>query len=81
MSKTKKSMTTTRSKVIKTSLWVNDLFPYSGIFSTFSNGKTDTVNMLYMVRDTKVSTVTPMSDPPLRGQRSFFNYTRLGRVL
>ena len=26
--------------------------------------------MLYMVRDTKVSTVTPTSDPPLRGQRS-----------
>ena len=28
-----------------------------------SNGKTNTVNMLYMVRDTKVSTVTPTSDP------------------
>ena len=26
--------------------------------------------MLHMVRDTKVSTVTMTSDPPLRGQRS-----------
>ena len=44
--------------------------PYSGNFSTSSNGKTNTVIMLYMVRDTKVSTVTPTSDAPLRGQRS-----------
>ena len=44
--------------------------PYTDFFSIFSNCKTNTVNMLNIVRDTKVSTVTPPSDPPLRGQRS-----------
>ena len=47
-----------------------NFYPIDWKFSTFPNGKTDTVNMLYMVRDTKVSTVTPTSDEPLRGQRS-----------
>ena len=45
-------------------------FSIDWYFSTSSNGKTNTVIMLYMVRDTKVSTVTPTSDVPLRGQRS-----------
>ena len=44
--------------------------PHTEFFSTSSNGKTNSVNMLHMVRDTKDSTVTMTSDPPLRGQRS-----------
>ena len=38
--------------------------------SNISNGKNNSVNMFYMDRDAKVSTVTPLSDLPLRGQRS-----------
>ena len=38
--------------------------------SNISNRKNNSVNMFYMDRDAKVSTVTPSSDLPLRGQRS-----------
>ena len=38
--------------------------------STISNRKNNSVNVLDIVRDEKVSTVTPSSDLPLRGQRS-----------
>ena len=38
--------------------------------STISNFKNNSVNVLYINRDEKVSTVTPSSDLPLRGQRS-----------
>ena len=49
--------------------------------SNISNHKNNSVNMFYMDRDAKVSTVTPSSDLPLRGQRSkkvkFQNYFKL----
>ena len=38
--------------------------------SNISNRKNNSANVFYMDRDTKVSTVTPSSDLPLRGQRS-----------
>ena len=63
-----------RSKVVK-GVKRSNSFLNGQKKSTISNCKNNSTNVLGMAREEKVSTVTPSSDLPLRGQRSKFQTT------